>query len=138
MGKWGIINLLLSENKRFKRIKVQKSKKTNKTSKVKSQNRKSEKNQKSERKENPSFFFFSDFSFSCRPSLLLQPRRVTAQPALDALSLKSLLSPSLCQRAALSLANVESGTAGSTSNMLVDFYFQFFIASLLWICGYKL
>jgi hypothetical protein len=32
-AKWEIINLLLSENKRFKRIKVQKSKKTNKTSK---------------------------------------------------------------------------------------------------------
>jgi len=58
------------------------------------------------------------------------------QPALDALSLKPLLSPSLYQPAALSPADVASGTAGSAGNMLVDFYFQFFIPSLLWICGY--
>jgi len=115
-----------SKESKFKKVKKQ----------TKRQNQKSEKNQKSERKENPSFFFL-DFSFSHRPSLLLQPRRVAAQPALDALSLKSMLSPSLCQRAALSPADVASGTVGS-GGMLVDFYFQFFIASLLWICGYKL
>jgi len=106
-------------------------------------------------KEKKTLAFFLDFSFSRRPSLFLQPRRVTppprhrpslllqprrvaAQPALDALSLKPLLSPSLYQRAALSPADVASGTAGSAGNMLDDFYFQFFIASLLWICGYKL